>query len=75
MYFAEAFKPGTKILDIGCGSGRDIRILHEMGFLADGVDACEEFVDMINSQFTINDLRFTVFQDSLPELTKIADKF
>ena len=41
VYFTEAFTSGMKLLDIGCGSGRDLRILHEMGFQADGVDPCE----------------------------------
>jgi SAM-dependent methyltransferase len=46
--FAEAFPSGAKILDVGCGSGRDLRILWKLGYAADGVDSCEEFVDMIN---------------------------
>lgn len=35
--FAESFKSGMKVLDIGCGSGQDMRILQEMGFQVDGV--------------------------------------
>ena len=41
VYFSDAFCLDMKILDIGCGYGRDLRILHEMGFQADGVDPCE----------------------------------
>ena len=46
--FAAAFPSGFRILDVGCGSGRDLRMLHDMGFQADGVDPCEEFVNLIN---------------------------
>ena len=71
LYFKEAFTTSMKILDIGCGSGRDLRILHEMGFQADGVDPCEEFINFVNSQITRYGSK--VFVDYLPELATIHD--
>lgn len=33
------FSPGSGVLDIGSGSGRDVRWLMDQGFKAEGVDA------------------------------------
>ncbi len=60
-----------RILDIGCGSGRDLRVLHDMGFSADGVDACPELAEIATASLNCGDAR--VFVDSLPELAEIAD--
>jgi SAM-dependent methyltransferase len=47
-YFAEAFPAGSSVLDIGCGSGRDMAILGDAGYDVYGADAspemCEEAV-------------------------------
>ncbi|MDR3481928.1 MAG: methyltransferase domain-containing protein [Burkholderiaceae bacterium] len=37
-YFALAFKPGGRVLDVGAGSGRDLAVLRAMGFDAFGVE-------------------------------------
>lgn len=37
-YFGLAFKEGSKVLDIGSGSGRDLAVLHRKGFGAYGVE-------------------------------------
>jgi len=71
-FFATAFLPGAKILDIGCGSGRDLRILHEMGYQADGIDACEAFVETSKQQ--IANYNGVVSKDTLPQLLTIDDK-
>ena len=44
--FAESFSPCGRILDIGCGSGRDLAQLHKQGFQPYGVDGTEEFVQL-----------------------------
>ena len=43
-HFVDAFSNGGKILDIGCGSGRDLAVLHKLGFDCYGVDPTPEFV-------------------------------
>lgn len=42
--FVDAFSKGGKVLDIGCGSGRDLAVLHQLGFDCYGVDPTPEFV-------------------------------
>ncbi|HRZ27110.1 MAG TPA: methyltransferase domain-containing protein [Spirochaetota bacterium] len=44
-YFSTAFIPGTRILDIGSGTGRDLSILLSLGYDAYGVDASQEMAD------------------------------
>jgi 2-polyprenyl-3-methyl-5-hydroxy-6-metoxy-1,4-benzoquinol methylase len=43
-HFADSFNKSGKILDIGCGSGRDLAVLHKLGFDCYGVDPTPEFV-------------------------------
>lgn len=45
-HFAESFSKGGKILDIGCGSGRDLAVLHKLGYDCYGVDPVLEFVEI-----------------------------
>jgi SAM-dependent methyltransferase len=45
-YFASAFSPGGRILDIGCGSGRDLTALEELGFQPFGLDGTPELVEL-----------------------------
>lgn len=40
--FLALLPPGGKILDFGCGSGRDTKYFYEKGFLVDAVDGSEE---------------------------------
>jgi SAM-dependent methyltransferase len=39
-------KAGARILDLGCGPGRDLKTLRDKGHIAVGVDGCPSFVDM-----------------------------
>jgi len=70
-YFATSFPSGAKVLDIGCGSGRDLRILHEMGYTADGIDPCPEFVESISNRMC--QYGATVEVASLPSLKSVED--
>ena len=40
-HFFELLRPGTKVLDAGCGSGRDTRIIKDKGFEVKGSDLSE----------------------------------
>jgi len=42
--FVAHLKPGARILDAGCGSGRDARAFHEMGYDVEAFDASAELV-------------------------------
>lgn len=44
--FDVAFPSGGKVLDIGCGSGRDLAVLIRKGFDAYGIDPIAKFVDI-----------------------------
>ena len=44
--FQDAFKARSKLLDIGCGSGRDLALLATMGHDCFGIDATPEFVEL-----------------------------
>ncbi|MCF7849006.1 MAG: methyltransferase domain-containing protein [Kiritimatiellales bacterium] len=70
-HFTEAFPKGAKVLDIGCGSGRDLRVLHEMGYQADGVDPCPEFVE--HAKTRCSQYGSTIEVDSLPGLSTLGD--
>lgn len=64
--FGWAFKPKSKIVDIGCGSGRDLALLASQGHDCFGVDATPEFVDL--SQSLHPELQGKVLHASLPYL-------
>ena len=44
--FSRAFVPGGRILDIGCGSGRDLAELARQGFRVYGMDGTPELVQL-----------------------------
>jgi 2-polyprenyl-3-methyl-5-hydroxy-6-metoxy-1,4-benzoquinol methylase len=65
-HFLEAFKPNSKLLDIGCGSGRDLAVLHKLGHECYGVDPTKEFVDI--AQRVHPELSGRIALDSLPAM-------
>lgn len=65
-YFIDAYKPNSKILDIGCGSGRDLAVLHKLGHDCYGVDPVKEFVEI--AQCVHPELLGRIFQGSLPDM-------
>jgi SAM-dependent methyltransferase len=62
--FGEAFKPKSKLLDIGSGSGRDLALLTTFGHECFGVDATPEFVEL--SQSIHPEINGKVLQAALP---------
>ena len=65
-HFADSFSKGGKILDIGCGSGRDLAVLHKLGFDCYGVDPVLEFVEI--AQRLHPELANRIALGKLPEL-------
>jgi SAM-dependent methyltransferase len=62
--FGEAFEPRSRLLDIGCGSGRDLALLAFLGHEGFGVDATPEFVTL--SQSLHPELKGKVLHAALP---------
>ena len=44
------FPKGASVLDIGCGSGRDVAMLHRYGFDCWGVDASKSMIDFAKAE-------------------------
>jgi SAM-dependent methyltransferase len=65
--FEVVFKNSHNVLDIGFGSGRDIRYLINKGFEVYGVDPCRIFVNKIKASLPGYSNRFHL--DSLPGLS------
>lgn len=42
--FIDCLPPGARILDAGCGSGRDVKAFSEMGFIVEAFDTSAELV-------------------------------
>lgn len=63
--FASVFKAGGRILDIGCGSGRDMAELARQGYQAYGIDATAELVNL--AQQLHPEIHGRVLQASLPD--------
>jgi len=63
--FQCAFKTSSKLLDIGCGSGRDLALLVRLGYDCFGLDATPEFVEL--SQTLHPELKGKIVQGALPD--------
>jgi SAM-dependent methyltransferase len=66
-HFSEAFNTGLKVLDIGCGSGRDLAVLHKLGYDCYGVDPTPQFVEL--AQEIHPELKDRIVQGALPDLS------
>lgn len=64
-HFASAFAPGGRVLDIGCGSGRDLAELHKLGFQPYGLDGTPQLVEL--AQVLHPELKGRVTQALLPD--------
>jgi len=66
-HFSEVFNTGLKVLDIGCGSGRDLAVLHKLGYNTYGVDPTPQFVDL--AQDIHPELKNRITQGALPDMS------
>lgn len=54
--FFEGFDPSLKVLDIGCGQGRDTLMLGRLGYCVVGIDISEVGIDQLNCTAEEEDL-------------------
>ena len=67
-FFAASFPTGARVLDIGAGSGRDLRRLLELGYNAYGVEPTDELRERALATYPILKGRFEkgTLPDSIP---------
>lgn len=61
---------GKKVLDIGCGSGRDSRYMSSKGAEVTAVDKSRHFIEYCKNN--TNDPKIVWIEDALPEIKKIS---
>lgn len=67
----EAFGGARRVLEVGCGSGRDLQALLDAGMDARGVDACPELIAEAKVRYPA--LSDRIHEDCLPDLQTIPD--
>ena len=60
--FAALLSPGARIIDVGCGSGRDTRVFLAAGYETEAFDASEEMC-RIASEITGIQVRHICFEE------------
>lgn len=60
--FLSYIKPGARVLDFGCGSGRDTKYFLDKGFQVDAVDGSSELVK-IASEYAQIEVKQMLFQE------------
>lgn len=68
--FISMLQPGAKILDVGCGSGRDCTFLSEQGFKVTGIDRSEKLLELARiaapkAKFYSADIRHLSFEKNM----------
>jgi len=71
LYFNQSFLPHSKVLDVGCGVGRDLKALLCSGVDAYGVDSSAAMLGELKSKFP--ELEGRVGEDELPRLDTVLD--
>lgn len=51
--FLECIPEGGRIMDVGCGSGRDVAAFCKMGYCAEGIDASEKLAAVAREKLNI----------------------
>ncbi|GLC80922.1 class I SAM-dependent methyltransferase [Lacrimispora brassicae] len=60
--FLDHIEPGARVLDFGCGSGRDTKYFLDKGFQVDAIDGSAEFVKMA-SEYAQIEVKQMLFQE------------
>ncbi len=71
--FLKHLPPGSTVLDIGCGSGRDLAYLKKSGFAVTGADNSKEMLQAAAGKYP--ELSSALHLSSLPELPGITRTF
>ncbi len=69
--FSTAFTPGSHVLDVGCGSGRDLAALLDAGYDGAGVDGSEAMLREAVRRYPV--LAGRMSTDTLPLLVRVQD--
>lgn len=69
--FPVSFPPGGRVLDVGCGSGRDVHALLQAGYDATGVDGSESMLRQAVGRYPALSSRLRL--DTLPQLVSVPD--
>jgi len=64
--FYKYIKPNSKVLDIGFGSGRDLRYIRTLKADCYGIDSCQGFVDALSEDDSFQE---RIFYGQLPDLS------
>jgi ubiquinone/menaquinone biosynthesis C-methylase UbiE len=60
--FFKLLPPKAKIIDIGCGSGRDAKIFSNMGADVLGIDFCSNLIDIANKSAPLSEFQVMDFE-------------
>ena len=60
--FLKKITTGKKILDVGCGSGRDSRLFTNAGYDVTAIDGCKTFCDEIKNSINCTVMNITFDQ-------------
>ena len=73
--FPQVFPPGGKILDLGCGAGRELQALRQLGYDAFGMDGSSELLNQIllNIPKLGQYIDYGMLPDGIPEKFDLAD--
>lgn len=57
-FMKKYIKKGSKVIDIGCGSGYGTYKLHKAGYQATGIDISEKMIELAKEQFSTDQLMY-----------------
>jgi len=71
--FFKNYESKGKLIDIGCGQGRDAIVLARLGYKVTGIDNSKLGIEQMNNQAKLENLDLTGFVDDIYEFDKYHD--